>query len=211
MGRLFEARTYRIIGMRLGVFFIASILRLIYATCRVKINGKVDPSVQHIVLFWHGELIMMPFIYDMFYSKKQRVHVMISSHRDGDFVAKIIESFGLDSIRGSTSSGAFALYKDAIRVLKNGDNICITPDGPRGPRHSVSNGSVKIAQSQNLPSIAINCHASSCWRFKSWDKSFIPKPFAKIEYFISEPFYLKDLDFDDAKNLVQQRLMQNAF
>mgnify|MGYP007045097175 FL=1 len=80
----------------------------------------------------------------------------------------------------------------------------ITPDGPRGPYRSISDGSVSIAQKKDVPILLLNYEASRFWEFKSWDKMILPKPFSTIKYRISAPISVKNLEKNEAKAKIQE-------
>ncbi|NPA30297.1 MAG: lysophospholipid acyltransferase family protein [Epsilonproteobacteria bacterium] len=167
------------------------------------------PSGPFVVLFWHGELLMAPFIF-----KKARpdttVNVMISDHFDGEIITRIIAPFGLKTVRGSSRKGAAKALIGAIRKVKEGQSVGITPDGPKGPRHSVGDGAVTIAQKARIPVIVLNCRPSRYWQLKSWDRFVIPKPFGRIEYHMSAPMDLTGLEKEEARALIRERMLRHA-
>lgn len=129
---------------------------------------------------------------------------MISHHRDGEFIAKLIHYYGLNVVRGSTFRGASNALRSAFKVLEQKDDIVITPDGPRGPRHSISDGPIIIAQKKGVKIRIANYEASRFWEFKSWDKMLLPKPFSRIVYSLSEPFDISNLEKDEAKAFIKK-------
>ena len=84
------------------------------------------------------------------------------------------------------------------------DDIIITPDGPRGPYHSISDGAILLAHKKNVKIRILNYEASRFWQFKSWDKMILPKPFSKIVYRLSEPLDVSQLSKDEAKEFLQR-------
>ena len=82
--------------------------------------------------------------------------------------------------------------------------------GPRGPLHSVADGSVILAQRLNLDIYALNYEASSFWKFRSWDEMVLPKPFSRINYSLSTPLNLTGLDLDADKEAIRQLLFASA-
>ncbi len=155
---------------------------------------------------------MTPFCYIKKQDKTRTVCVMTSPHFDGQLIGKIFQKMtGGISVEGSSSKdGAKALMK-SIRVLKKPNfDMAISPDGPRGPRHSVAPGVVMLSQRLNIPIVTINTRSSSNWKFNTWDKMFLPKPFSKIDFYLSEPFYLDGLDIEQASKKVKDKLMENA-
>ncbi|PKN14625.1 MAG: hypothetical protein CVU67_04685 [Deltaproteobacteria bacterium HGW-Deltaproteobacteria-24] len=191
--------------------FVAQILvRIIYFTNKkVFHHPKELKDKAYIVAFWHGELLMQPFNYQKL-KPKGKVSAMISEHKDGEAITKTVEYLGIHSIRGSSTRGGTKALIGAIKELKAGDDIAITPDGPRGPRHSVASGIVAISQKTNAKILAFNCKPTKYWQFNSWDKFIVPKPFGTIHFYVSDPFGIEDLEQEDAKNLIKEKLLQNA-
>ena len=183
----------------------------IYLTCKKywHFKGKF-PKSSVVVAFWHGELLMAPFVYRKFETKR-KISVIISDHFDGEIIARVITLFGMKSIRGSTRKGAAKALIAALNSIKNrGENIGITPDGPKGPRHSISDGVIAIAQKSNAPIIIINCRPSNFWQASSWDRFTIPKPFSRIDFYASEPIYVDSMSKEEAKSYIKDRMLEYA-
>ena len=172
-------------------------------------NGKL-PNSPVVILFWHGELLLSPFVYAKLETTR-KLNVMISDHFDGEIIARVTKLMGIKAIRGSSRKGAVKALISAIKVVKElGEHVAITPDGPRGPRHSISDGAVVIAQKANIPVVIVNCHPEKYWQASSWDKFTVPKPFGKINFFISEPIYIGDMTKDEAKSYLKNRMLEHA-
>jgi lysophospholipid acyltransferase (LPLAT)-like uncharacterized protein len=167
------------------------------------------PDTPFVVLFWHGELLMAPFIFRKA-APKTTVNVMISDHFDGEIITRIIAPFGLKTIRGSSRKGAAKALIAALRKVKAGESVGITPDGPKGPRHSVGDGAVVIAQKADIPVVILNCRPSKYWQARSWDRFVIPKPFGTIEYFASAPIDLKGMTLEEARRTIRKRMLEHA-
>jgi lysophospholipid acyltransferase (LPLAT)-like uncharacterized protein len=120
----------------------------------------------------------------------QKIHVLISQHRDGELIARIIERLGFVSVRGSTTRGGTKAIFEMAEKGASGYDVAITPDGPRGPRFKVQLGTIYIAQRSQMPIIPITNAAKSCWTLSSWDGFLIPKPFSKVVILIGEPIYV---------------------
>ncbi|MDO4674242.1 lysophospholipid acyltransferase family protein [Campylobacter sp.] len=172
---------------------------LIFLTCLKKYLGEKIDDAPNVILFWHGRLALMPFAFRHFGTKNKRAYVMISHHKDGENIARLIKFYGLDAVRGSTFRGANAALKAAFKVLEARDDIVITPDGPRGPYHSIADGAIVLAQKKGVKIRILNYEASRFWEFKSWDRMILPKPFSRIVYSLSEPLSVANLDKEEAK------------
>ncbi len=191
--------------------FIGSILiRIIYLTCKKTFHSPVNiPDERCVIGFWHGDLLMQTFNY-LNWRRHPNVVVMISEHFDGILIAKTVKYFGLDTIRGSTRSGAAKVLIQAIKKVREGYDLGITPDGPKGPKFSVTEGIVAVAQKLDRPIIVQNCVPSRYWQLNSWDNFMIPKPFCHLEFYASEPFWVTDLSMEEAKQLVHDKLMEHS-
>ena len=163
-----------------------------------------------ILTVWHGELLSTLGWYDIF-GKQRQIDFIISEHKDGEIIARIASYFGVGSIRGSSTRGGIKALRTAMKTLDAQKDIGITPDGPKGPRYSVADGIVVLAQKKHVPIMTLNFKPSSFWRINSWDTFIIPKPFARVEYYFGEPFLLENLSMIDAKRVVKERMMCHVF
>ncbi|WP_457595119.1 lysophospholipid acyltransferase family protein [Hydrogenimonas sp.] len=176
---------------------------------RWHLEGAV-PETPVVVAFWHGELLMAPFIYRRYFPGRT-VNVMISDHFDGELIARTIGFFGMRTIRGSSSKGAAKALIRAIRTIREEKmDVAITPDGPKGPRHSVSDGLVAIAQKAKVPIVIFNYRPSRFMQARSWDRFLIPKPFGTIDFFCSEPIDISGMAFEEARTMLAERMLHHA-
>lgn len=207
------------LSLKKRLFFRASedlifiLIWCIFLTCRVKFTPTKLPEKPCVVVFWHGRLAMMSFAYRRWWLRdfgKRRAKVIISDHKDGEIITRVISHFGIGAIRGSSFKGGARALMGAIKEIKNGTDVIITPDGPRGPFHSVADGAVILAQRLNLDIYALNYEASSFWKFRSWDEMVLPKPFSRINYSLSTPLNLTGLSLDAGKEAIRQLLFASA-
>lgn len=171
------------------------------------IEGVITQE-QCVAVCWHGELLMSPQAYRYFH-KKQRSFAIISRHFDGEMIARVLTFFTIGSLRGSSSRGARQVLLEAFRTLKNGSDLLVTPDGPRGPRYKVSDGALALALKANVPLVAINYRPSSYWQLNSWDKFIIPKPFCKITFYL-QSLSLEGMSLNEAREYLQKRMLEHA-
>jgi len=185
----------------------ALLIRLIYLSCRKEFHTSSMPEEPCIVAFWHGELLMMPYLYKRLRGSHP-IAVMISEHFDGELIARTIASFGFESIRGSSKRGGAKVLIQALKKMQKGYDIAITPDGPRGPRHSVAPGIVLLAQKSGAKIVPFSYEASSYWQLKSWDGFVIPKPFCTLRFYAGAPFGLEGMEMEEAKDYVKKQMLQ---
>jgi lysophospholipid acyltransferase (LPLAT)-like uncharacterized protein len=170
-----DART-RLIA-RLGALLIGALAR----TWRVRVVGREPVDALRAAgrpvafAFWHGQ--MLPLVWQ---HRDEGVAILVSSHRDGEIIARIIHRFGFRTVRGSSSRGAGRALLGLVRELQAGREVAVTPDGPRGPARRFAAGAIVAAQRAAAPVIPVSAHASRAWRLGSWDRFMIPKPFARV-------------------------------
>jgi lysophospholipid acyltransferase (LPLAT)-like uncharacterized protein len=141
-------------------------------------DPSVDPAVarqtgqRYIYAFFH-EIMLFP----AYYWAWPEMQVLISDHRDGELIAQVIGRLGFGVVRGSTSRGGARAVREMKHRIDRG-HLCITPDGPRGPRRSVQHGLPYLASRTGLPVVGVGMAFKRPWRAKSWDRFAVPRPFA---------------------------------
>lgn len=174
---------------------------------RFHIEGEVTRD-QYIIACWHGELLLSPQIY-RYIHKTQPAFGIISRHFDGEMIARVLNYFHIMPLRGSSSKGAKQVLLEAFRAIKKGNDLLVTPDGPRGPRHKVSDGALALAIKGKLPLCTINFTCDRYWQLDSWDRFVIPKPFSRIDFYI-KVLDLKDMDMESARTYLKKKMLQNT-
>lgn len=108
--------------------------------------------------------------------------VLTSASNDGAVVAAAMQCFGMGAVRGSSSRRGAAALTTLKNEIEEGRHVCITPDGPRGPRYVVQPGIVKLSSLTGVPIIPFLVNYESHWTLSNtWDKFQIPRPFSKIQ------------------------------
>ena len=171
------------------------------------VKGEITQD-QSVVVCWHGELLMSPQAYRYFH-KKQSASGIISRHFDGEMIARVLTYFSIAPLRGSSSRGAKQVLLEAFRALKKGDDLLVTPDGPRGPRHSISDGAIGLAQKAKAPVLTVNYIPTSYWQLGSWDRFVIPKPFSTIDFYL-ENVSLEGMNMDEARNFLREKMLEHT-
>ena len=190
-------------------FILQIIVRIIYLTSKKRFHhSAINQNETYVVAFWHGDLLMQPFNYQKL-KPNGEVRAMISEHRDGESIQKTVAFLGIGSIAGSSSKGGAKALIAAIKSLKKGVDVAITPDGPRGPIYSVADGIVPISQKTGAKILPFSSKPSKYWQMRSWDKFIVPKPFCEIDFYVGEPFDVDGLEIKDAKELILQKMMES--
>jgi lysophospholipid acyltransferase (LPLAT)-like uncharacterized protein len=135
--------------------------------------------------FWHGRIL--PGAY---YFRRRGIVVITSSNFDGEWIARIISRLGYGTARGSSSRRSRAAMLQMIREVRAGRPTAFTLDGPRGPARAAKPGAVFLARATGAPILPFHLEADRFWELRSWDRTQIPKPFARIALVIGEPLYV---------------------
>jgi len=207
--RLLRKKLFRAFALVVIPFIGSTLIRLLYITNKKRFHAPKTIGDEPIIMAcWHGELLMIPYAYTIF-RKTPHVKLLISEHFDGNLIAKTLSFFKFETIRGSSTRGGAKALIESIKELKNGYDLGITPDGPKGPRHEVSNGIVVMAQKSKAKIVLVEIKPSSYWQFKSWDKFIVPKPFGTIDYYISDLIDVDGMELEDAKKLIKDGLLKH--
>lgn len=191
-------------------YILYFLVRFIYLTNKKVFHHSILKNDEaFIFVAWHGDLASCPINY--FQNRPNGiVKTMISQSKDGEIISKIYSLFGVESIRGSSSKGGTKALISTIKEIKSGNDVALTPDGPRGPRFSVADGVIAIAQKSQAKIIVLNSKPTKYWQFKSWDKFILPKPFGKIDFYMSEPYDINTLGFEEARDFIKNKMLLNA-
>src|SRR5262249_18010364 len=108
--------------------------------------------------------------------------VQVSRHSDGEIITRAIEVFGLRTARGSATRGAIASVRDLLTTFREGYDLAMAVDGPRGPYPEAKGGAVRIAQATGARLYPIAAAPRTSWRARSWDRFTVPCPFTRVWY-----------------------------
>ncbi len=136
-----------------------------------------------IVAFWHNRLAMMPYCWP----SARPFHMLISSHPDGQLIARTVKHFGIETVAGSSTRGGSEALRALVRLIKSGVSVGITPDGPRGPRMRASDGAVALARLSGAPIIPAAVSVSRRVVLGSWDRLIVALPFGEGAMVWGEP------------------------
>lgn len=129
-----------------------------------------------IIAHWHGDELGILHLL-----KPYHVACIISTSKDGELMNKATHLLGAETVRGSSTRGGTRALKGIIRLKNKGRRPSVAVDGPKGPIYEVKPGVFQISRLTNLPIVPLSFHSSSSHVFeKSWNKSKLPLPFAKV-------------------------------
>lgn len=193
-------RFRRRIGSGLVRWLAPSILRLLACTWRVERTGKTGQELQTsdrpwIITLWHGRMLAtMPLRHHC----RRNIGVLVSPSDDGELAKLALAKFGYRIVRGSLSRRGARAMREMHELVQAGGQLVITPDGPRGPRHSINSGAAWLARATGAAILPVCVAVNRAFRMRSWDRMCIPKPFARLIVHFGDPV-LVAADADDAQ------------
>ena len=192
-------------------FFASLAIRFLYLTNRTEILGGEHPQKlwdrgeKVILSSWHDQLLMMIMVY-----RGAGVKILISSSKDGELIAKTMRCFGHGVVRGSSSRGGRAAFKELLSLCGEEVDLAFTPDGPRGPRHQLKDGVIQLARLSGRPVLPLAFACSRGYRFKSWDRFLLPYPFGHGVYSFGKPLYFDEQEGADMfRERLQEAMLEN--
>ena len=198
---------------------VSLLMRVVGLTLRYELNdpygqrAKAAPGVPVIWIFWHNCLFAAPLTKKKF-SGTAPASALASASRDGAVIESVVSSFGVKTVRGSSSRRGVAALIALKKALKAGEQLFVTPDGPRGPRYHLQPGVVKLGQSSGAPIIPVRFEHSSSWRLNSWDRFHIPKPFSKVTITLDDaiqiPAKMDEEEFEISRKKVENTLREGV-
>lgn len=153
----------------------------------VRRGGQSAPCVY---AHWHGDELVLVGYYSF-----RRLAVLSSLSKDGTLMARTLTILGYQVFRGSSSRGGARGLIGLIRAVKGGAQSAMAVDGPRGPLHIVKPGVIELARKTGMPILPLRTRCDRAWRFpRSWNQTYLPKPFARVEVEYAEPVLVGERD-----------------
>lgn len=177
-------------------FFIFIYAQFVGMTTRWKIENAKEIieilSKPAILIGWHARVVMLPYFWCK-YTYKKKLYALVSPHQDGQLITNFLKFYGIDTISGSTNQNANQSALEIMRLLKEGQNVCISPDGPIGPRMRMKKSPIYFASKTGLPIVFANYSTSRAKVVqKAWDKTMIALPFGHGVFMLSNPIHIPE-------------------
>ena len=175
-----EVRGWR----RVALWCVATLLRVWVRTLRFQVDAATHErltksDVPVAVVLWHNRLFLSPEFFRR-YRKRRRVYGLVSASKDGAWLAAFYRMIGIHPVRGSSSNLGREAAKLLIERMREGHDVGITPDGPRGPMYVVEPGVLVVTRRLSAPMVLMGAEFTRAWRLRSWDRLYIPVPFSRI-------------------------------
>jgi hypothetical protein len=162
-----------------------------------------------IFAIWHNRLalsLMLHRRYMLGQDRERRLAAMVSASRDGGLLSRVLELFGVQPVRGSSSRRGAQALREMVSWAVAGYDLAITPDGPRGPCYEVQEGVISTAQLTGLAVVPVSYYLNWKIRAKSWDRFQIPLPFTRCDVFVGKPIRVPREASDAERELLRKEL-----
>ena len=179
-------------GQKIIGFLFYLITKIIFLSIRWKFYNEDQKSNifnvdnQYIFCCWHNRLFLGPHLLP----RNRIINALQSSHSDGMITSIAFKYLGMNVILGSSMKGGMQAFRKMVKCIQNGESIAITPDGPKGPKESVKEGIIKLAQITGAPIVPLVWTTKKFKVIDSWDHFVIPFPFSKGIYTFGKPIYV---------------------
>ena len=195
-------KRWRILRRRVGAFVLPIVapttLRLLARTWKVEVLGQenyTSTATEHgrLLALWHGRMLL-----PLHHHRGRDMCVLVSPSDDGSLVTRMLARFGQRVIRGSSNKASAAALRALLTELKQGGTVVLTPDGPRGPRHSMNQGLAWLSRATGFPILPCGFVCDRAWRASSWDRFTIPRPGARVALVYGAPIRVTREGGEDA-------------
>jgi hypothetical protein len=192
------------------------LLRVLASTLRYRWQDRsglcaTPPVGQAIYCIWHNRLSLSMAAYREYIQPRTEARglaALVSASRDGGMLAGVLECFGVQPVRGSSSRRGPQALLELTSWAERGYDLSITPDGPRGPCYVVQEGVMSLAQLTGLPIVPFSFHAHWKIQLKSWDRFQIPLPFSRCEMILEKTTRVPRDATTEEREALRQQLQQ---
>ena len=188
-------------------FFITCVCATLRKRVILKGNaGEILGKKQCIIALWHNRTFTPCYVYRYCVDSKVPMSMLTSASKDGALLSTVAGDYGMRTVRGSSHRRGAVGFRDMLRELNEGCCMCITPDGPKGPRYKSRAGVIRLASVSGLPILPLCIDIPNGWRIKkAWDGFVIPKPFSRVNVLVREPLHVpSDIDEETQKEYMEK-------
>ena len=194
--------------MSARVIATAALLRAVGATWRLEFDETqvelARPMSRHgnvIYAFWHHDLGVLAYTH-----RHRGAHALVSQHRDGAWIAGVLERLGHGLVRGSSRRGGTEALFQLAQVLEAGHDVSIAVDGPIGPRHTVHAGALLLARRTGVPILPGCVTMDRGLRLRTWDQLQLPACGARVRVRFGPAHLVSETATGEELAAAQQRL-----
>lgn len=159
----------------------AALARAVGATWRFTVSDAPEYTAalgrgeRFVYACWHSALLPLAVLH-----RNEGVAVLVSRHRDGELITRVIERLGFVTARGSSTRGGEAGVRGMLAWAGRDRHLAVTPDGPRGPAEQVKPGALYLAERTGRRMVPVGLAAHPVRALRTWDRFRLPWPFARV-------------------------------
>ncbi len=196
---------------RMAASAVYGLAKVLMTSWRCKATHVKIPDYDGPIIFcvWHNRLALSMVAYSRFakmFWPSKGLAAMISASKDGGLLAAVLDKFGVQAVRGSSSRRGRQALLESTTWVEKGFHIAITPDGPRGPRYRVQDGALALAQVTGVPLVPVAIRIKGKFSLHSWDQFQIPLPFAKCHLQFGQAVFVPREISDEEKAKIREQL-----
>jgi hypothetical protein len=160
-------------------------------TCRISVLGEEHANsllrlkTPVLLTTWH---FAFPTI--VYYFRRHNAAIMVSRSRDGEWIARVLDHLGYRIARGSPGKGGARALREMLSHLEKGHHAGLIADGSQGPPCIAQKGILLLARYAQAPLLPVSMAARPCYRFRSWDRTVLAKPFSHIALAYGPPLWV---------------------
>ncbi len=163
--------------------------------------------------FWHNRMFLLPYMHQLWVPDMPAC-ILSSPSGDGQIIADICSEFRIKPVRGSSSRKGLSALIALADLAREGYDVGITPDGPRGPCYHLNPGPLKVAQLTGALVMPMHVQYDRPWTLKTWDRFQIPRPFSKVRIILDTPVViprrLTEPEFEQKRLQIEQTMRDGA-
>jgi len=178
------------LGLWLASWLAGGLNTIMTRACSMQVLGRTHHQrrlagerVRCIYAAWHAYLW-----HGVGPLRRSGTWVMVSTHRDGEIIAKMLRRRGFRPIRGSSTRGGASALREMTRAAQTSEtDVVMTIDGPRGPAREAKPGALFLARATGIPIVPMGLWVERAWQLPSWDRMVIGKPFSRLAVSFGRP------------------------
>jgi len=179
-------------------------LRFVVSPETLRNLAKIDEPVAFTL--WHNRLFITSEIFRR-YRQGRPIYALVSPSKDGAWLEAVFSLVGIRAVRGSSHKLGREAVTGLVDVMKAGNDIGITPDGPRGPIYEFKAGGLIVARRAQAPLLLLGCDFESSWQLSSWDRFHLPCPFSRVRVYCELVPSTALVDRESSAQTLQARLL----
>lgn len=184
----------------------AKLFRLLHGSCEFTILGK---EYEEELVAWPGPALVTTWHFSnlavLYHFADRDAVVMVSKSADGEWSARMLKFLGYRTARGSSGRGGGMALRQMISLVKAGSKVGLVADGSRGPARIVQKGGLFLARHTGARMYPVSMAAKPCWRFPSWDRTVLVRPFSKVVMAFGPPI---EVERDATPERLEERRLE---